>query len=263
MHIVIVGAGLGGLTAAYVLARIPDHNVTVLEQYPYLSPRGGGMMVRPNASRFAVSWGLGPDFEAVADTSPATLLRDLETGQIALRKIAVHVAEFPDWGVERKVMLRFLYRRAVEAGAKVEFGTKVLGFVEDGRGATVLGEGGKKYDADLVIGADGIRSQIREKILRDMQSHIEPVVSSSTHYGINVTMDKLQEDEDGKELLKEPHLTVYVGKGAYVTTRLHEKAGHWTGLFSINEQPIPGESLWNEVSHVNNMDGVDKGFLTT
>src|SRR5690242_17491658 len=143
MHIVIVGAGLGGLTAAYVLARNPDHQVTVLEQYPYLSPRGGGMMVRPNASRFALFWGLGPDFETVSDKSPTTLLRDLETGQIAVRKIAVQVAEFPDWGVERKVMLRFLHRRAVEAGAKVEFGTKVIDFVEDGRGTTVFGEGGK------------------------------------------------------------------------------------------------------------------------
>ncbi|PSN75536.1 FAD/NAD(P)-binding domain-containing protein [Corynespora cassiicola Philippines] len=245
MKIVVIGAGLGGLTTAYVLAR-QNHTITVLEQHPSLSARGGGMMVRPNASRFALSWGLGPEFDAIADESPTTLLRNLRTGRLAVRRLATDISQFPDWGVKRDDMMKFLYRRAVEAGAKVEFGARVVDFVEGERGVVILGKNGKSWEADFVVAADGIRSQVRRRLLEAEGMEAEPAMSRSTHYGIEIPVEELRKEKDAADLLKEPHLTVHLGKEAYVTSRLHVKQGLWLGLFSIHEDPVPGEALWNE-----------------
>src|SRR5687768_12452003 len=57
--IVIVGAGIGGLTAALGLARA-GFGVTVIEAAPQLEEIGAGIQLSPNATQVLLSLGLGP-----------------------------------------------------------------------------------------------------------------------------------------------------------------------------------------------------------
>ncbi|MEY3587902.1 MAG: hypothetical protein RJA47_498, partial [Actinomycetota bacterium] len=50
MRVVVVGAGIGGMTAALALART-GHDVRVLERAPGVSPLGAGLQVSANARR--------------------------------------------------------------------------------------------------------------------------------------------------------------------------------------------------------------------
>jgi salicylate hydroxylase len=57
MHVGIVGAGLGGLTAAIAIARA-GAQVTILEAAPELGEVGAGIQIFGNVSRFLVRWGI-------------------------------------------------------------------------------------------------------------------------------------------------------------------------------------------------------------
>ncbi len=56
-HVIIAGAGIGGLTAALALARA-GYRVTVLEQAPQLQETGAGIQLSPNATRVLLALGL-------------------------------------------------------------------------------------------------------------------------------------------------------------------------------------------------------------
>ncbi|KAJ6506280.1 hypothetical protein C8R47DRAFT_1315763 [Mycena vitilis] len=75
LHIVIVGGGIGGLSAAYCLGR-PGHRITVLERASEIADVGGGIQVGPNFSRLLLRWGLEKQLEKVATKPEAiTFLR--------------------------------------------------------------------------------------------------------------------------------------------------------------------------------------------
>ena len=98
MRIIIIGAGLGGLTAAYVFARNGKHTVTVLERNKDLSPQGSGLNTRPSASRLLHQWDLEADMVAISDSTPTVLLRDLKDGKLAMRSVLLNASAWPDHG---------------------------------------------------------------------------------------------------------------------------------------------------------------------
>ena len=64
-HVIVAGAGIGGLTAALALARA-GMRVTVLEQAERLEETGAGLQLSPNASRVLIALGLRERLEPVA-----------------------------------------------------------------------------------------------------------------------------------------------------------------------------------------------------
>ncbi|WP_256862143.1 FAD-dependent oxidoreductase [Microbispora sp. GKU 823] len=64
-HAVVIGAGIGGLTAALALAR-KDWSVTVLEQAASIEPVGAGLAVAPNALRALDVIGVGDEVRRLA-----------------------------------------------------------------------------------------------------------------------------------------------------------------------------------------------------
>ncbi len=74
MKIVIVGAGIGGLTAAALLGR-SGHEVIVLEKARALSEVGAGIQISPNAARVLASLGLAEELAAVGTAPRRIVLR--------------------------------------------------------------------------------------------------------------------------------------------------------------------------------------------
>ncbi|PHH86210.1 hypothetical protein CDD83_10580 [Cordyceps sp. RAO-2017] len=94
MKVLIAGAGLSGLGAAFCLAR-RGHEVHLFERHAQVASRGGDINTRPSASRIMHSWGLGPELGKIAMQSPSVVIRDLQSGAIAMRTFS-HASAYRD-----------------------------------------------------------------------------------------------------------------------------------------------------------------------
>jgi len=163
MRVAVIGAGLGGLTAALALARagIP---VLVFEQAPALAEVGAGITISPNAGRVLDHLGLGEAVRALGVLPGTQHVRDLKTGR-TLRTLARDEALEDRHGAP----YRHLHRadlHALLAGALAQEapGSLRLGhrLVAVSPGGEMRFENGAVEAADVVVGADGVRSVVRD-----------------------------------------------------------------------------------------------------
>ncbi|KAI5357729.1 putative FAD-binding domain, FAD/NAD(P)-binding domain superfamily [Septoria linicola] len=257
MDIIIIGAGLGGLSASVAFAR-QGHKTTLLEARPTLPKAGGGINIRPGASRIMHTWGLRPDLERIGDHTSTFVLRDMTTGEIATRNIAIDISDEVDYGTTREAVMQILYKRAQEAGATILFGASVDKVEEDQRKARVLLKDGRRLEADLILAADGIRSRVRYQILADVQSAIDPIVSNTTLFGVQIDAEKARSRSDTKRICVTEYAAVWKGQGGFVVSRLNEKLGICTGLFGI-QAANDMKGLWDEQGDIRYVRDFFKG----
>jgi len=167
----VVGGGIGGLSLARELAlrKLP---VTVLEKAPRIAPVGAGIIMNPNAMHVLERNGLAQGLRAqswpylqreTCNRRGRTLaLRDYgplyETGKLA-RGALVHRAHLHD-----------VLFGGVPEGV-VHFGAAVRQISFSSNGISVKTEAGETFEADVLVGADGIHSTVR----RHLFGEVEPI----------------------------------------------------------------------------------------
>ncbi|PRX60327.1 2-polyprenyl-6-methoxyphenol hydroxylase-like FAD-dependent oxidoreductase [Nonomuraea fuscirosea] len=160
-HAIVVGGGIGGLAAALALRRI-GWRATVLERAPAPGEIGAGMSQSPNAMRALDEFGVGEQARAKGAPSYSAGNLRLPDGRYLQRARRGDVTPLLAF---HRADLHGLLLEAVPAGW-VHPGTEVTGLRQDDRGVTVTWDGGEA-GADLVIGADGIRSAVRRMVWPD------------------------------------------------------------------------------------------------
>jgi salicylate hydroxylase len=160
--VMIVGGGIGGLFAANaLLAR--GLEVSVYEQAPALGEVGAGVYLTPNAVRQLERVGLGPAVEKWgARVGPKSHYFRHDGAPIA----PVQVADAAGWnaafGMHRADLVDFL-AAALPAGV-VRCGHRAVGFEAAGGLARVRFANGASAEAHVVVGADGIHSELRPHV---------------------------------------------------------------------------------------------------
>ncbi|MGK3943253.1 FAD-dependent monooxygenase [Streptomyces caeruleatus] len=163
MRAIVVGAGIGGLTAALSLRRA-GHDVTLVERSRHLTEIGAGIQLAPNATRVLRRLDL---LDAVAEhsTRPAHLsFRTWSDGSEICRYVIGPEAE-AEFGAPYLQVHRADLQQALVAAVPPEslrLATTVAGIDQDERSATVTTGSGERLEADLVVAADGIRSAARQ-----------------------------------------------------------------------------------------------------
>ena len=178
-RIVIVGAGVGGLTLALLLRRC-GVVAEVLEQAPELREVGAAVGLAANATRVLQHLGLGEGL-AQASTEPTEIIhRDGRDGhQISAHPVGGwyrHAFGAPWYGLHR-IALQQLLGDAWGA-AHLHLGCRVETLEERGGSIRVSCASGAVFDADLVVGADGAHSRVR----RWITGGDEPVYSSTSGF---------------------------------------------------------------------------------
>ena len=165
----IAGAGIGGLTAAISLAR-SGFEVAVFERAEVLEEIGAGLQVTPNAARVLAKLGTLQAVETYALAPKAIrIYRGRDGAEISRLELNAKAR----WGAPYLVIHRADLQRALiecaagENAVALTPGGEVAGFDEDEKGVTIgLKRGliGFGERGDLLIGADGLRSVVRERL---------------------------------------------------------------------------------------------------
>jgi len=157
LNIAIVGAGIGGLSAALAL-RARGMNVTVFEEAQSPREAGAGISIPPNAAILLKRAGLCEAIEKITTRSHGLTLRT-SRGEPVPGPSATPTA--PSYQIHRVELLEMLL--GAWAGT-VRFGHRCVAVNDVGSGARLTFADGAVCDADVVIGADGIHSIVRREI---------------------------------------------------------------------------------------------------
>jgi len=176
LPLIVAGGGIGGLAAAYVLAR-GGHRVTVLEQSAALGEIGAGIQLGPNIFRMFAHLGLTEAVNRVAFFPAGLGMNDVRTGEkvvrVPLGETAIAAYGFP-YGVIYRADLHQVFLEACRAlpGITLRTGAKVESFTQHGAAVQVRLAGGETLEAAALIGADGLWSRIREAVVGDGKPRI-------------------------------------------------------------------------------------------
>jgi salicylate hydroxylase len=221
LHALVVGGGIGGLSAAIALRR-SGHRVTVLEQAPVLGEIGAGIQVAPNATRCLFSLGLQERLERTAVAAQGSVRRRWEDGRVLgeypLGPAVEERFGAPYWHMHRADLHAALADAALdpaEAGEPIDLrlNTVVAGVEpESGAAAAVVTEDGTRFEGDVVIGADGIHSPVRHSIW----GPDEPIDSGDVAYRALVPREAIQASPLLRQIASEPVLTVWLGPDRHI-----------------------------------------------
>lgn len=198
MKIAIVGAGV-----AKALSLL-GADVTVYEQAPMSGEVGAGIGLRPATMHHFSQWGM---YDAIAKvTSPSDYFEILSaTGDPIMKE------NWPAFGEHTKTHL--IHRRdfidaliGVLPEGMVRFGYKLDSIEDKGETSVLTFANGETVEADLVVGADGIKSVVREQLFSDKG----PVFSGEHAYRAVISID------DAEGMVVDDNFRMYIGHGTKV-----------------------------------------------
>ncbi|MCJ2877404.1 FAD-dependent monooxygenase [Rhizobium pusense] len=165
LKVVVAGAGIGGLAAAAAMHR-QGLDVTVIEQTRALAEVGAGLQVSPNAAKVLRGLGLEEGLKQAACTPEAFCGYDWDSGQELYRTpLAGSHDRLYGAGYYQvhRADLHALLASAVPS-ERLRLATKIVEAGQEADHAWVKLADGDVIKADVVIGADGIRSAVRKAV---------------------------------------------------------------------------------------------------
>jgi 2-polyprenyl-6-methoxyphenol hydroxylase-like FAD-dependent oxidoreductase len=165
LNVLIIGAGIGGLSAAIALKRA-GHQVKLIDKDPAWSVYGVGIIQQSNVVRAMDQLGVldafidaSCGFDAVEIFIPdGTLVARVPSPRLVEGRPA-------NVGIGRRALQKVLGDSATGLGAELKLGMTVTSLQDDGVKVLANFSDGSVGEFDLVVGADGVYSQTREMIL--------------------------------------------------------------------------------------------------
>ncbi|CAE7183515.1 unnamed protein product [Rhizoctonia solani] len=231
LRVVVVGCGLGGLACAFSLQKA-GHDVVILETARSIGEIGAGIQVTPNLSRILIRWGLRDKLNKLAVVPEAIVFRRYKTGAKVGGSVwgskmerdhgspyyHVHVSILRSnsnilltGGFQRADLHRMLYELAQQAGVTIRLASTVKSI--DPSAPSLILSNGETIHCDLIVGADGVKSTIREVVVGGPD---KPRPTGDAAYRAIIPAEKMRGDPELEALLENPEMTAWMGPGRHI-----------------------------------------------
>src|SRR4051794_9898273 len=179
-RVLVAGGGIGGLAAALALLRM-GCDVEVCEQAAQLREVGAGLQLAATGTRALYALGIGDELKALSCEAESKEIRIWNSGETwklhDLGKASIERYGYPYLTVYRPDLLGVL-ERAVrrEKPNAIRLGAKCTGFEQTRESVSVRLEDGQEVKADVLVGADGVHSRVRQGLFGPDQAEFTGIV---------------------------------------------------------------------------------------
>ena len=239
LRVAIIGAGIGGLSLALAL-RERGLTPNVFEQAPELTEIGAAIALSANATREYARLGLVDELAATSTIPTELIYRDWRDGRrIAAHAVAkddTYLTQFgaPYFGIHRADLQKTL---STAFGLQnVHLGCRLVNIVEQADSVVLEFANGRTEHADIVVGADGVRSTVR----RWVTGADDAIYSGTSAFRGIVPTENLP-------ALPDPHaIQFWMGPDAHLLHYAIGGAGELVNFFAVVETP----RIWLEQGSV-------------
>ncbi|MGH8848995.1 MAG: FAD-dependent monooxygenase, partial [Polaromonas sp.] len=249
----IAGGGIGGLAAALAASRA-GWDVRLLERAPALSEVGAGIQLGPNVVKVLHGWGLAAALDGVAAFPERLQVRSAVSGQ-TLGELPLGGAMVERYGAPyvtlHRADLQGLLLEAVQqhTDAKLHLERPLLRFSQTAEAVMVQAAGGPEIEADALIGADGLWSTVRQRLLGD------GLPRRTGHLAYRALVPQAQLAEQ----LRTQHITVWLGPRMHVV-HYPVRGGEWLNVVAIVQGQIADDAdPWDHSANASDLAGVLAG----
>lgn len=235
--VLVVGAGLGGLAAAGCLLKA-GYDVEIYEQAPVLGEVGAGIQVSANAMHVLNHLGIGDEVSANAVRPGGYVFRLHDTGEIidqfALAAEHERLHKAPYNQVHRADFHAILAKAVQQLKADViHLNKRTTHFEEDDNGVTAFFDDGTSASGDILVGADGVKSVIREQIAGEVPA----TYTGDSAWRLTVPKEKLPAD------FMEEVMSVWMGPAKHAVS-YWIRGGDLLNFVGAVETPVAREESW-------------------
>ena len=237
--VLIAGAGIAGLVAGLALLQ-RGIEVEIFEQASELRELGAGVQLSANGTRVLIALGLEQAMLGIASEPSGKQIRLFSTGRTwKLFDLGVSSREIygaPYWTVHRGDLHRVLVEAFnARAPGKLHVDRRCVGFEEEGGRIALKLAGGERAIGDVVVGADGVHSEIRRRIGGDDKAFFAGVAAWRGLVPMERLPSHMQRDVG----------TNWVGPGGHVITYPVRRGEllNFVGIFEGENWPVES---WTE-----------------
>ncbi|MGD9924939.1 MAG: FAD-dependent monooxygenase, partial [Pseudorhodoplanes sp.] len=235
--VLIVGAGLGGLTSALCLMSA-GFNVEVYEQAPVLAEVGAGIQISANPMHVLRFLGLEEAVVSLGVQPGAYVFRLHDTGEV-IQEFSLAAEHRQQHGAPYVQLHRAdLHDLLATAACKVKpdlirLNRKVTGFSETEDKVTLHFSDGASVEGDILVGADGLKSVIARQIVGE----IPATYTGDAAWRVTVPAERLPRP------FLDPVMSVFMGPGAHAVC-YYLRGGALLNFVGIVETDEISEESW-------------------
>lgn len=251
--ILIAGAGLGGLAAAGCLLKA-GFDVEIYEQAPQLGEVGAGIQMSANAMHVLNHLGIGDEISAKSVRPAAYVFRLHNTGEeidrFALSEEHLRLHKAP-YNQAHRADLHASLAGAVQKIKPdiVHLNKRATGFEETADGVELFFDDGTSAKGDVIVGADGVKS-----IIRDQISGVVPATyTGDSAWRITIPKEKLPEN------FMDEVMSVWMGPGKHAVS-YWIRGGELLNFVGCVEMPPKSEESWTAKFPWENMKADFEGW---
>ena len=250
LNIAIIGAGIGGLAAAACLMRV-GHQVRIYEQARAFARVGAGIQQAPNAVKVLRRLGLEPALHNAAYRPQSSLNRQYDTGEITWeRPLGQHAEDrygAPYFYMHRGDLHAML--NGIVPPEVIHHNKRLARFDTDENGVTLTFDDGARETADVLIGADGVHSVVREQLFGKDAARFTGRVAYRTTFPAELLQEPLL-DGSAKWWGPDRHIVMY-----YVNPALDE-------VYFVTSTPEPEFEVesWSEIGDLSQLRDAYQDF---